>query len=263
MGSRKGIGGSDALPVSSTLFYAVAVLVSIGCRSRTSSPRLGDCGTHHIHITRATRGRGPALRLAPRWMPTTVNARDIGAPWGPLMIDAAPNRWRMLKHAGRTVLILGALRNAPVRVATLPKLDVVGSSPIARSFEVLKFKGCSRRDPNGSRRFFLLPRFGTRWGADFAEPQLATHLRRLRAEFVGLPILVYLLPRSAGLSASHCPGCAEMAEARCFGGPTSLVRICRSQFIRADVVGRRTLRWLEVPNAARMTASREQSQPRS
>jgi hypothetical protein len=101
----------------------VAVLVSIGCRSRTSSPRLGDCGTHHIHITRATRGRSPALRLAPRWMPTTVNARDIGAPWGPLMLDAAPNRWRMLKHAGRTVLILGALRNAPVRVATLPKRD--------------------------------------------------------------------------------------------------------------------------------------------
>jgi hypothetical protein len=49
------------------------------------------------------------------------------------MLDAAPNRWRMLKHAGRTVLILGALRNAPVRVATLPKLDVAGSSPVARS----------------------------------------------------------------------------------------------------------------------------------
>lgn len=107
----------------------VAVLVSIGCRSRTSSPRLGDCGTHHIHITRATRGRSRALRLAPRWMPTTVNARDIGAPWGPLMLDAAPNRWRMLKHAGRTVLILGALRNAPVRVATLGKRDAHGVSP--------------------------------------------------------------------------------------------------------------------------------------
>src|SRR6185437_7426637 len=118
------------------------------------SPRLGDCGTHHIHITRATRGRSPALRLAPRWMPTTVNARDIGAPWGPLMLDAAPNRWRMLKRAGRTVLILGALRNAPVRVATLPKLDVAGSSPVARSDAFHRGNGVRRGD-NVPRRFVV------------------------------------------------------------------------------------------------------------
>ena len=46
----------------------------------------------------------------------------------------------------------------------LPKLDVVGSSPIARSFEVLTVPtGYNRPDPNGSQRFFR----GTRWGIDF------------------------------------------------------------------------------------------------
>jgi hypothetical protein len=36
-------------------------------------------------------------------------------------------------------LILGALRNAPLSFVPLPKLDVVGSSPIARSLVGLRF----------------------------------------------------------------------------------------------------------------------------
>jgi len=41
--------------------------------------------------------------------------------------------WRVLKQAGRTALMLSALGNAPISFVPLPKLDVVGSSPIARS----------------------------------------------------------------------------------------------------------------------------------
>jgi hypothetical protein len=44
--------------------------------------------------------------------------------------------WRVLKQAGRTPLILSALRNAPVSFAPLPKLDVAGSSPVARSVKL-------------------------------------------------------------------------------------------------------------------------------
>ncbi|MEP6496253.1 MAG: hypothetical protein ABJF01_26525 [bacterium] len=39
--------------------------------------------------------------------------------------------------AGRTPLIIGDLRNAPISFVPLPKLDVAGSSPVARSLEVV------------------------------------------------------------------------------------------------------------------------------
>ena len=112
----------------------------------------------------------------------------------------------------------------PLFFRLLPKLDVVefeSHRPLFRTLEVPI--GCSRRGPNGSRRFFL----GTRWRVDFrrqedlllgcergeqrveiegrlrpvgrwlrAEPELAPDLRRLRTELVRLPVLV---DRLAGL----------------------------------------------------------------
>ncbi len=38
-----------------------------------------------------------------------------------------------IKHGADTPLTIGDLRNDPVSFATLPKLDVAGSSPVARS----------------------------------------------------------------------------------------------------------------------------------
>src|ERR1051326_3846066 len=46
----------------------------------------------------------------------------------------------------------------------LPKLDVVGSSPIARSLKVVLFEGIrSARSPTVTRRFFHGYRCGYRW----------------------------------------------------------------------------------------------------
>src|SRR5689334_1243016 len=56
-----------------------------------------------------------------------------GYRWLPLRLQYALTSWRALKQAGRTPLILGALRNASLSFVPLPKLDVVCSSPIARS----------------------------------------------------------------------------------------------------------------------------------
>ena len=56
-----------------------------------------------------------------------------GYRWLPLRLEYALTSWRVLKQAGRTPLILGAIRDAPLSFVPLPKLDVVGSSPIARS----------------------------------------------------------------------------------------------------------------------------------
>jgi hypothetical protein len=115
---------------------------------------------------------------------------------------------------------------SPYFFRLLPKLDVVGSSPIARSLEVVKSQAVPVPGSERVRRFFCGTHCGTRWGVDFrrqeglllrcergqqrveiegrlrpvglwlrAEPQLTTHLRRLRAELVRLPIPVDLLPR--------------------------------------------------------------------
>ena len=56
-----------------------------------------------------------------------------GYRWLPLRLDDALMSWRVLKQAGRIPFILSALGNAPLSFVMLPKLDVVGSSPIARS----------------------------------------------------------------------------------------------------------------------------------
>ena len=56
-----------------------------------------------------------------------------GYRWLPLGLEYALTSWRVVQQAGRTPLILGALCNAPLSFVRLPKLDVVGSSPIARS----------------------------------------------------------------------------------------------------------------------------------
>ena len=62
---------------------------------------------------------------------------QLGYPWLPLRLDYALTSWRVLKQAGRTPFVLSALRNAPVSFMPLPELDVVGSSPIARSLEIV------------------------------------------------------------------------------------------------------------------------------
>ena len=62
------------------------------------------------------------------WFP-----QSLGYRWLPLGLEYALTFWRVLKQAGRIPLILGALRNTPISFVPLPKLDVVGSSPIARS----------------------------------------------------------------------------------------------------------------------------------
>jgi hypothetical protein len=54
-------------------------------------------------------------------------------------------------------LKINDLRNTPLSVAPLPKLDVVGSSPIARSLEIIDrqlFKVCLVR--NGDQALFVV-----------------------------------------------------------------------------------------------------------
>jgi hypothetical protein len=62
--------------------------------------------------------------------------RQPGYRWLPLGLDYALISWCVQNQAGRIPLILSALRNAPLSFVRLPKLDVVGSSPIARSVNV-------------------------------------------------------------------------------------------------------------------------------
>jgi hypothetical protein len=61
-----------------------------------------------------------------------VRARP-GNRWSPLGLEYAPIPWRVRKQAGRMRLNLGDLRTDPLSFARLPKLDVAGSSPVARS----------------------------------------------------------------------------------------------------------------------------------
>ena len=69
-----------------------------------------------------------------------------GYRWLPLRLEYALTSWRGLKQAGRTPLILGALRNARISFVRLPKLDVAGSSPVApRSVSVLIRARCACR----------------------------------------------------------------------------------------------------------------------
>ena len=68
--------------------------------------------------------------------PTNPSAQNSGYRWLPLGVEYAPKSWRVLKQAGRTPLILSALRNAPISFVRLPKLDVAGSSPVARSVKL-------------------------------------------------------------------------------------------------------------------------------
>ena len=77
----------------------------------------------------------PDQRLESNEAPST-HMPTSGYRWLPLRLDYALTSWRILKQAGRTALILGALRNAPLSFVPLPKLDVVGSSPIARSVKL-------------------------------------------------------------------------------------------------------------------------------
>jgi hypothetical protein len=73
-------------------------------------------------------------RIAVRGWKSTERKRPVGGGrWGPLILDLAPNRWRLRNQAGRSALIINDLRNEPLSVAQLPKLDVAGSSPVARS----------------------------------------------------------------------------------------------------------------------------------
>jgi len=58
-------------------------------------------------------------------------------------------------------LKINDLRNDPVGFAQLPKLDVAGSSPVARSLEVVGFSEVEWRwRAGGPRRFFVRGHFG-------------------------------------------------------------------------------------------------------
>jgi hypothetical protein len=59
--------------------------------------------------------------------------KNTGDRWGPLTLEFAPNRSRIQNQAGRFPLKINDLRNDSIVFAQLPKLDVAGSSPVARS----------------------------------------------------------------------------------------------------------------------------------
>ena len=85
-----------------------------------------------------------------------MTARKIGDRRGPLTLDSALIRWRVLKQAGRPPLKISDLRSVPVSFATLPKLDVVGSSPIARSLSCRRVNLLRKSATDLGGRFFVL-----------------------------------------------------------------------------------------------------------
>jgi len=94
----------------------------------------------------------------PQWSGAVMVA---GYRWLPLGLGYALRSWRVLKQAGRTALMLGALRNVPISFVPLPRLDVVGSSPIAPSLEVVDFRVFERcLVANGDQALFRGHRCG-------------------------------------------------------------------------------------------------------
>jgi hypothetical protein len=93
-------------------------------------------------------------RIGVRGWKSTERKRPVGGDrWGPLILDLAPNRWRLRNQAGRSALIINDLRNEPLSVAQLPKLDVAGSSPVARSRSNCESRSCENRLPTSAVGF--------------------------------------------------------------------------------------------------------------